>query len=258
VTGPILGRLAILASLAIGLGSALAAAQEAPPAQKPVIRVAIEGAYPPFNFIDQNNELQGFEVELLKRLCEVMAAECVLVQHEWDGIIKGLLNREYDAIMSSLEITERRQRRIAFSDPYYRIPAVFIGSKETPPGEVSPSAMAGKTIGTTDRSDHEAYLKEFYKDSEIVLYAKPDEAHLDLLVGRLDAVFGDELLLSKFLGSREGACCHIIGDAPADPVYRLRKEDEALRARFNGAIAAVKGDGTYDRIQAKYFSFDIK
>ena len=138
MTGPILGRLAILASLVLGLGSALAAAQEAPPAQKPVIRVAIEGAYPPFNFIDQNNELQGFEVELLKRLCEVMAAECVLVQHEWDGIIKGLLNRDYDAIMSSLEITERRQRRIAFSDPYYRIPAVFIGSKETPPGEVSP------------------------------------------------------------------------------------------------------------------------
>jgi len=92
-----------------------------------------------------------------------------------------------------------------------------------------------------------------------------DEASANLLVGRLDAVFGDELLLSKFLGSREGACCHIIGDAPADPVYRresygigLRKEDEALRARFNGAIAAVKGDGTYDRIQAKYFSFDIK
>jgi polar amino acid transport system substrate-binding protein len=266
VTGPIFGRrLAILASLLIGLGSTLSVAQETAPAQKPTIRVAIEGAYPPFNFIDQNNELQGFEVDLLNRLCEVMAAECVLVQHEWDGIIKGLLNREYDAIMSSLEITERRQRRIAFSDPYYRIPAVFIGSKETPPGEVSPLAMAGRKIGTTDRSDHEAYLREFYKDSEIVLYAKPDEAHLDLLVGRLDAVFGDELLLSKFLGSREGGCCHIIGDAPVDPVYRresygigLRREDEALRARFNGAIATVKNDGTYDRIQAKYFSFDIK
>ena len=119
MTGLILGpRLAILASLLIGLGSALSAAQEAPPAQKPVIRVAIVGAYPPFNFIDQNNELQGFEVDLLNRLCEVMATECVLVQHEWDGIIKGLLNREYDAIMSSLEITERRPRRIAYSDPY--------------------------------------------------------------------------------------------------------------------------------------------
>lgn len=244
----------------------MAQAQEAAPAQKPVIRVAIEGAYPPFNFIDPaSNELQGFEVDLLKSLCEIMQAQCVPVQHEWDGILKDLIDREYDAVMSSLEITERRQKRIAFSDPYYRIPAVFIGSKEAAPGEVTPQAMAGKRIGTTERSDHEIYLNTFYKDSEIVLYAKAEEANLDLVVGRLDAVFGDELLLSKFLESREGECCHVLGDAPAEPAYRreaygigLRKDDEDLRARFNRAIAQVKADGTYDRIRAKYFSFDIK
>jgi len=258
-----------MAVLLLGLGPSLCLAQEAlareAPPPKPVIRVAVEGAYPPFNFIDSNNELQGFEVDLLKSLCEVMKATCELVPHAWDGIIKGLVNREYDAIMSSLEITERRQKRIAFSDPYYRIPAVFIGAKETSPGEVSPAALAGRKIGTIERSDHEAYLKTFYKDSEIVLYAKAEEANLDLLVGRLDAVFADELLLSKFLGSREGTCCHILGDAPAEPAYRreaygigLRKEDDGLRERFNRAIAQVKADGTYDRIRSKYFSFDIK
>lgn len=260
-----LGRnLTILSSLLVGLAAPAAFAQE--PAQKPIIRVAIEGAYPPFNQIDPaTNELQGFEVDLVKRLCEVMEASCELVQHEWDGIIKGLLNREYDAVMSSLEITEKRQKRIAFSDPYYRIPAVFIGSREMKAGEVTPQAMAGKTIGTIERSDHEAYLKSFYKDSEIALYAKADEANLDLLVGRIDAVFGDELQLSKFLLSREGECCHVLGDAPADPAYRrevygigLRKEDETLRERFNRSIAQVKADGTYDRIRARYFSFDIK
>jgi len=262
-----LGRkLAILAGVMAGLAAPMASAEEATPPQQPAIRIAMEGAYPPFNFIDPNsNELQGFEVDLLKRLCEVMQAQCEIVQHEWDGIIKGLINREYDAIMSSMEITERRQKRIAFTDPYYRIPAVFIGSKEVTPGEVTPRALAGKRIGTIERSDHEAYLKTFYKDSEIALYAKAEEANLDLLVGRLDAVFGDELLLSKFLQSREGECCHVLGDAPADPAYRrevygigLRKEDEGLRTRFNRAIAQVKADGTYDRIRAKYFSFDIK
>jgi len=167
--------------------------------------------------------------------------------------------------MSSLEITERRQKRIAFSDPYYRIPAVFIGPKEVTPGEVTPEALAGKRIGTIERSDHEAYLKTFYTNSEIVLYAKAEEANLDLLVGRLDAVFADQLLLSKFLESREGECCHVLGPAPAEPAYRreaygigLRKEDQDLRERFNRAIAQVKADGTYDRIRAKYFSFDTK
>ncbi len=259
-------RLAILAGLAITLGIGAASAQTAAPVLKPTIRIAMEGAYPPFNFTDpSSNELQGFEVDLLKSVCEVMKAECVLVQHEWDGIIRGLINREYDAVMSSLEITEKRQKRIAFTDPYYRIPAVFIASKETPAGEATPKAMAGKRIGTTERSDHEAYLKEHYKESEIVPYAKADEANLDLLVGRIDAVFGDELFLSKFLQSREGDCCHVLGDAPAEPAYRrelygigLRKEDEDLRERFNRAIAQVKSDGTYDRLRAKYFSFDIK
>jgi polar amino acid transport system substrate-binding protein len=259
-------KLAIPAALFMGLAAASASAQETTPPPKPEIRIAVEGAYPPFNFIDPNtNELQGFEVDLLKSLCEAMQAQCELVQHPWDGILKGLVNREYDAIMSSLEITERRQKRIAFSDPYYRIPAVFIASKEVAPGEVTPQAMAGKKIGTIERSDHEAYLKTFYKDSEIVLYSKAEEADLDLLVGRLDAVFADELLLSKFLESREGECCHVVGDAPADPAYRreaygigLRQEDQDLRARFNHAIAQVKADGTYDRIRAKYFSFDIK
>jgi polar amino acid transport system substrate-binding protein len=257
-------RLAILAGLLIAFAGHPSVAQDAA-VPKRAIRVAVEGAYPPFNFIDANNELQGFEVDLLKSLCEAMKATCELVPHAWDGILKGLLNREYDAVMSSLEITERRQKRIAFSDPYYRIPAVFIGSKETAPGEVTPAAMAGKKIGTSERTDHETYLKTFYTDSEIILYAKAEEANLDLLVGRLDAVFADELLLSRFLGTREGGCCHILGAAPAEPAYKreaygigLRKEDEALRQQFNRAIAQVQADGTYDRIRAKYFSFDIK
>ncbi|WP_230531818.1 transporter substrate-binding domain-containing protein [Microvirga roseola] len=255
----------MLAGLLIGLCLALPSAGAVTPVRKPEIRIAIEGAYPPFNFIGDNNELQGFEVDLAKNLCEVMQTGCVLVPREWDGIVRGLLDKEYDAIMSSLEITERRRKKIAFSDSYYRIPAIFIGPKDVAPGEVSPSAMAGKTIGTTGRSDHEAYLKEFYKDSEIALYSKPDEASLDLLVGRLDSVFGDKRLLTRFLESREGTCCHILGDAPKEPAYRhqsygigLRKEDEELRVRLNRALAQIKADGTYDRIRAKYFPFDIK
>ena len=256
----------LLAGLSAGLAAPMASADEVMLAPTPVIRIAMEGAYPPFNFIDpDSNELQGFEADLLTSICHAMLARCEIVQHEWDGIIKGLINREYDAIMSSLEITEKREKRIAFSDPYYRIPAVFVGSKEVLPGEVTPQALAGKRIGAVERSDHEAYLRSFYRDSEIVPYAEAEEANLDLLVGRLDAVFGNEFQLSKFLQSREGECCHVLGAAPAETAYRrelygigLRKEDEDLRARFNRAIAQVKADGTYDRIRAKYLSFDIK
>jgi polar amino acid transport system substrate-binding protein len=232
--------------------------------ERPTIRVAVEGAYPPFNYIE-NNELQGFEVDLLKALCDVMHAQCTPVMHEWDGIVRGLINHEYDAIMSSLEITDRRKKRIAFSQRYYRIPPALIGQKDSEVVRPTPEALAGKTIGTADRSEHVRYLEDLYKGAEIRTYAKIEEANLDLLTGRLDFVLGDKLSLSRFLESREGSCCRFIADVPVDPNYHgqgygigLRKEDVDLKARFDKAIEQIMADGTYDRIRAKYFSFDIK
>jgi polar amino acid transport system substrate-binding protein len=261
-------RLLLLAVMCIVAQGSLAQEKpEAPPngVDKTAIRVAVEGAYPPFNFTDQNNELQGFEVDLLKALCETMRATCTLVPHEWDGIIRGLLNHEYDAIMSSLEITERRSRRIAFSRRYYRIPAAFIAATDQPITSPGPEALAGKSIGIVDRRDHAEYLRIRYPQSEVRTFDKLEDADLDLLTGRLDFVLGDKLALSQFLASREGACCRFVADVPDDPALEgrgygigLRKEDEALKARFDKAIGEVMENGTYDRIREKYFPIDIK
>src|SRR3954452_23894206 len=133
--------LAALAGLLCSLLWTFAAAQ-AVAEDRPAIKVAIEGAYPPFNYLDQNNELQGFEVDLLKALCDTMQAQCTLVTHEWDGIIRGLLNHEYDAIASSLEINERRAKRIAFSRRYYLIPAPFIAAAAEPIKDPTPVTLA--------------------------------------------------------------------------------------------------------------------
>jgi polar amino acid transport system substrate-binding protein len=228
------------------------------------IRIATEGAYPPFNFLD-NNEPQGFEIDLAKALCDAMAVTCTFAIHEWDGIVKGLIGKEYDAIISSLEITERRKTRIAFSKRYYFIPPAFIGHKESDLRDVSPADLTGKTIGTTEGSHHFAYLEAHYPKSELRSFAKLEEANLDLLTRRIELVLGDKLVLSRFLKSREGSCCRFIADAPVDPAYYgdgigvgLRKEDKDLKEMFNRAIDRVKTDGTYDRIRAKYFDFDTK
>ena len=246
-------------ALGIGLIAAPAIAQDGP-----TIRVAVEGAYPPFNYLE-NDELQGFEPELLKALCAAMQATCIPVIREWEGIVRGLVHREYDAIMSSLEINEKRRKRIAFSRRYYQIPAAIIGPKDATLAAVTPEALAGKTIGVVGRSEHAAYMEDLLKMSEPRVYAKLDEANLDLLTERIDFVMGDKLALSRFLDSREGACCRFVADVPENPAYHghgygigLRKEDEALRAAFDAAIAQVMADGTYDRIRAKYFPFDVK
>lgn len=235
-------------------------------AQEPrTVRIATEGAFPPFNYLD-NNEPQGFEIDLGRALCAAMRVTCVFVIHEWEGILKGLVAKEYDAVMASLMVTDRRKERIAFSKRYYRIPVSFIARKDLDLVGVTPAALAGKRIGTTDRSEHVAFVEERYPQSELRTYGKFDDANLDLLAGRIDLVLGDRIALNRFLEARDGsACCRLVGDAPHDLAFYspgiavgLRKEDKDLREMFNRAIDAVTADGSHDRIRAKYFPFDIK
>jgi polar amino acid transport system substrate-binding protein len=233
--------------------------------ERRVVRIATEGGYPPFNYVDPSNQPQGFEVDLARALCDAMNAACTFVLQDWDGMIDALVAKRFDAIVSSLEITDERRHRIAFSQPYYRMPAAFVGPKDAPLGDASPAALKGTTIGAAAHSEHAAYLEDRYKGSEVKLYAKLEDASLDLATGRLDFVFGDKLALSKFLETPQGSCCRFIADAPPNPAYfgegvgvGLRKEDKALRDMFNQAIGRVVDDGTYDRIRSKYFSFDVR
>jgi polar amino acid transport system substrate-binding protein len=228
------------------------------------IRIATEGAFPPFNYME-GNEPQGFEIDLGKALCAAMAAACTFVAHEWEGIIKGLLAKDYDAIMASLAVTDRRKARIAFSKRYYFIPPAFIARKDAEIADVSPAALAGKTVGTIEGSQHAAFLKARYPEADLRTYAKLEEAQLDLLTERIDLVLGDKLALSRFLGAREGGCCRFAGEPAVDAAFYgegvavgLRKEDKDLKEMFNQALERIKADGTYDRIRAKYFAVDTK
>lgn len=259
-------RWGILPLLLAALSAASARADEV---LRQPIRIATEGAYPPFNYAE-NNEPAGFEVELGRALCVAMKVSCTIVLQDWDGMIAGLKEHRYDAIMSSMEITPERRQRIAFSKRYYQVPSALIGplSGAPAPDPGKPRApetpdLAGRSVGTTADSAFSSYLEDTRKDTSLKTYDKIEEAELDLLTGRIDYVLGDKLALRAFLDSREGAgCCRWVSDMPVDRGegigVGLRKGDPALRDAFDKAIDAVQSDGTYDRIRAKYFPFDIK
>jgi lysine-arginine-ornithine-binding protein len=253
---------AALASLAI-LGAGLAGAG-AGGAQAETLRIGTEGAYKPFNFISEGGELQGFDIDIARALCDEMKVECTFVAQDWDGIIPGLQAGRYDAIVASMSITPDREEVVLFTDPYYRSPAAFMVQKESGLTDISPQGLAGKTIGAQAATTHARYLQDKYPGIDLKLYRTLDDAVLDLESGRVDAVMGDKLPLYDW-AQDEAKGFVFVGEDITDVAYfgpgigiALRKEDAALRDRINAALKAIVADGRYEAINARYFPFSIR
>lgn len=235
-----------------------------PHAQQQKLRIATEGANPPFSTIDSSGKLEGFDVDIARALCAKMGVECDIAAQDWDGIIPALLAKKYDAIVASLSVTEDRKKVIAFTKPYYRSPSVFVAHKGTKAEELSPKAMAGKSIGVQSGSVHSAYLEDRYNRSNVRLYNTVADAYRDLAAGRVEFVFYDKLAIYDWLKTPEGSCCEIVGAEFNEPAYfgsgiaiGIRKGEDALIQKFNSAIDGIVADGTYGKINAKYFPFSI-
>jgi polar amino acid transport system substrate-binding protein len=254
------GRRWPLALLYLAVSARAAMAQDLPQE----VRIASEGARPPYNYFD-GTELAGFEIDLGHELCARIKLKCTFVAQDWESLIPGLLGGNFDAIMAALDITEERQAKIAFSKPYIRMPSAFLVARNNDVVDPSPDGLKGKTIGFETGGAHQAYVEDMYKGSTLHAYASLEEAILDLAQNRVDVVIGDKDALSDFLKTRkEGQCCQFLADVPRDPAYfgegigiGLRKQDRSLKTAFDQAIDSVLKDGTYARIKSKYFDFDI-
>jgi lysine-arginine-ornithine-binding protein len=228
-----------------------------------VVRIGTEGAYPPYNFFDTNKQLQGFDVDIAKALCEKMKVKCEIVAQDWDGIIPALLANKYDAIVASMSVTDERKKVVDFTNKYYAATAQFIAPKNTTITDTTPAAMKGKTLGAQSSTTHSSYLEDKYKESTIKLYATQDEANADLASGRLDGVLADKVALLEWLKTDAGKCCKPIGTDIKDAKYfgdaaiAVRKADADPKAMFDNAIDEIRKDGTYKKINDKYFEFDV-
>jgi arginine/ornithine transport system substrate-binding protein len=228
------------------------------------VRIAVEGAYPPFSEIGPDGKIKGFDIDIANALCAEMKAECTLINQEWDGMIPALQARKFDAIIAQMSITEERQRSVLFTDKYANTPAWLVAKAGTKP-EQTAAAWKGKRIGVQRTTTHDRYATEVYKQSEIIRYAKQDELYLDLAAGRLDAILCDSIAVDLgFLKTPAGKGFAQVGGPIDDPKIfgigagiAVRKGDAALQQKFNAAIKAIRANGTYKKLQDKYFSFDI-
>lgn len=222
-------------------------------------------SYPPFFAKDASGKWHGWEIDMMDAVCAQMKEKCSIVELSWDGLIPALNAKKFDVIWSSMSKTAEREKIIDFTDKYYNTPSKLIGMSDMKPGATAED-VKGKTIGiqvSTIQSDY--YKKYFANAASEKTYQTLDEAFQDLAAGRIDYVFGDSIVLDAFLKSDTGKdCCADMGDVAYDPEILgegvsggLRKEDTALKAKLNAAIAAVRASGQYDEITKKYFNFNI-
>ncbi|MGJ7491434.1 transporter substrate-binding domain-containing protein [Variovorax sp. ZT4R33] len=226
-------------------------------------RIATEGTYPPWSFKDAQGTLQGWDVDIANALCEKMKARCEIVAQDWDGMLPGLMSRKYDLIVASMAITEQRRQRVAFSTKYKETVSRFIARKDAPP-DVSPEALKGKSIGVQRGSIQAGYLGHNYKNSELRFYDTPQAAELDLVAGRVEYIFGN--MVTYFVGFMKTTDAQnfafigpelkggLLGEGNG---IAVRKDDAQTLSKVNAALDAIRADGTYDRITAKYFPFKL-
>lgn len=221
------------------------------------IRIGTEGAYPPFNMVDAKGNVTGFDVDIAKALCAELKAECTIVTQDWDGIIPALNAKKYDAIVASMSITDERKKAVDFTDPYYTNKLQYIAPKSS---KFSPAKTKGLVLGAQRATISGTWLEEHVKDAEIKLYDTQENAYLDLSSGRLDAILADKFVNWEWLKSDAGKDFEFKGE----PVYNddkvaiaIRKGDDALRQKLNGALKAIIANGTYKKINDAYFPFNI-
>lgn len=230
------------------------------------VRIGVDASYPPFESKAASGQVVGFDVDLTKALCARMNAKCVWVEQDFDGIIPALKGKKFDAIVSSLTVTDKRREQIDFSDTLFDAPARMIAKTGSP---LLPTAesLKGKRIGVEQGTTQEAYAKAYWepKGVTVVPYQNQDQVYADLTSGRLDAALQDEIQADAgFLKTPRGKGFAWAGPEVKDPktigegtAIGLRKEDADLRTMFNRALAQVHQDGTFTKLEKQYFDFEI-
>jgi polar amino acid transport system substrate-binding protein len=230
----------ILLASALALAAGAAAAQD-------VTRMGTEGAYPPYSYLNDAGEVEGFEIDLGNELCSRAGLTCEWVTNDWDSIIPNLVSGNYDTIMAGMSITPERDEVIDFSQDYVPpTPSSYVGLSADV--DVTTGVIAAQT--STLQSEYVAQ-----SGATLLEYATQDESIAAVRAGEADAVFGDTDYLVPIVEASGGELTFI-----GDPVplgegigIGMRESDTELKAKFDEAIASMKEDGSLNELLSKWF-----
>jgi polar amino acid transport system substrate-binding protein len=224
------------------------------------VRFVTTDDFPPFNFLDAEGHLTGFNVDLARAVCTELGIRCTIQARPWPDLVGALRAENADAIIAGVAITADSRRDLDFSDVYLRSPARFIVRRDAK-FEATPEGLRGHTIGVVARTAHEAYLAAFFPEVGRKLYQTADAARTALKSGEVDAQFGDGIQLSFWLQSEAAAnCCAFSGG----PFLESRFFGEGmaiavpsgkgdLKRALNSALESIHDKGIYAELYLRYF-----
>lgn len=235
------------------------------------LKVGTECTYAPFTFRDANGVIQGFDVDIAREVAQRIGVEPVFVCNPFESSIPSLQARKFDILFTALSVTEERLKTVNFSLPYRSSTARFAGLKTLDvqlfdkDGKPNPAALKGKVIGLQRSSTYDKYVNDHFPGTTVQRYDTVNNMLLDLKAGRVDLVIAGPVNLWSTLLQKEGGDKYqFIGPEIENTDYfgigiaaALRKDDTALLEQVNKAMQSMYDDGTFKKINLKYWPFTV-
>ena len=229
------------------------------------IRFLTGNDYPPFNYLDEDNILTGFNVDMARAICLEVGATCDIKARPWRELLPALKRGDADAVIASHIINARTLKEVDFSDRYYYTPGRFAALRKAEKLSITPVGLEAKLIGVVKGTTHEAYIRDFFQDSRVRSFDSAQKAREALQAGKVDLIFGDAISLSFWLnGTLANGCCEFRGGAFSEPKYfgdgiaiAVTKGDKQLQALLNRALTRVRASGRYEELFLRYFPIKV-
>jgi polar amino acid transport system substrate-binding protein len=255
--------------LVAALAAALLGASH--PASAETLRVGMECTYAPFNFKNADGELDGYDVDVAKGVGGLIGADLEFICQKWDGMIPALLANKFDLVVASMSITETRLEKMDFSQPYRISVGRLVGKKNAglklfdDAGKPIAANFAGLKVGMGRATTYASWFEAKLPDASVIYYDTSEAMYLDLVNGRTDLIMTNPMkAYLKFLSKEDGAGFEFASPQVDERKYfgvgvgiGIRKGNDALKTRLNGALKTLTEDGSLEKYARKYFPFAI-
>jgi ABC-type amino acid transport substrate-binding protein len=220
-------------------------------AAQPVLRVGTDATYEPFETIDAKGNNVGFDMELIKMVAAEMGMKLKLQNIGWDGIIPGLMNGNYDCLISAMTITAERKKQINFSRPYFSIKQAIV-VKSTDTKVKTPANLVGKTVAVQNGTTGDLYASKI-KNAKMKRFDTNPQAIQELLNNNADACVMDDLVGYSAIRKTKGLkVVEIKAVEKEDYGIGVKKGNDKLLAKINKALDNLEKSGKLNALVTKY------